>query len=473
MRNADYIPVAPLPIVDLGARYEAAKARREEAELRKLEYINQFQQTRGRISPGLLPEVSKYWDAIEESLDAGDMSFEAKKKRAELYRQYQNVAADAVSYNQELNEREATILSDPSKFNDPYSLVKSIEELRAKPIGAGSIVAELNALPSLGKSLRSRQKTITPGEISTELLANLKQGGGIENFYDPFTGARDDAKILTAVQDYMRFNQLSSEEEDAAIAGVYRKKYPLSNSDFEFTSKIQNLTKEERLLALSSVESDAANLLMRSLASDITTEQEKEKSSLGLLEKQLKVRAKFDKPDDGGASSAQPFKLFMGDVEIVQPKVISQKDGKEITKGTEKANAGLVINSPLTGTKPSFIDQSTNVKYTVQGTGVSKDGQPQFIVTYPVKTNINEPERLISRAYPVTERVISSLSDKKQAETIAVSLNRMMEVYNQTPEINAPQSLFGPQTSQQFNQPLPFQLDAQKARLRSTYYPEE
>ena len=55
MRNADYIPVAPLPIVDLGARYEAAKARREEAELRKLEYINQFQQTRGRISPGLLP----------------------------------------------------------------------------------------------------------------------------------------------------------------------------------------------------------------------------------------------------------------------------------------------------------------------------------------------------------------------------------------------------------------------------------
>lgn len=471
MRNADYIPVAPLPIVDLGARYEASKARREEAELRKLEYLNQFQQNRGRISAGLIPEVSKAWEAVEKSLDSGDMSFNAKKERAELFRQYQNVAADAVSYNQELNEREATILSDPSKFNDPYSLVRSIEELRVRPIGADSIVAELNALPSLGKSLRSKSKTITPGEISAGLLTNLKQGGGIENFYDPSTGVRDDAKILTAVQDYMSFNQLSREEEDAAIAGVYRKKGLLSGSDFEATSKIQNLTDEERIAALSSVASDAANSLMLSLASDITTEQEKEESSLGLLEKQLKVRAKFDRPDDGGASSAQPFKLFMGDVEVVQPKVISQKDGKEVFKGTENANAGLVINSPLTGTKPSFLDPSTNQRYTVQGTGVSKNGEPQLIVAYPATTKIGEPTTLISRVFPASEKVLASLSDKKQAETIAVSLNRMMEVYNQTPEINTPQSLFGPQTSPV--QPLPFQLDAQKARLRSTYLPED
>ena len=84
MRNADYIPVAQLPIVDLSAQYEAAKARREEAELRKLEYINQFQQTRGRISPGLLPEVSKYWDAIEESLDSGSAEASLSPKRSAI-----------------------------------------------------------------------------------------------------------------------------------------------------------------------------------------------------------------------------------------------------------------------------------------------------------------------------------------------------------------------------------------------------
>lgn len=471
MRNADYIPVAQLPIVDLGARYEASKARREEAELRKLEYLNQFQQNRGRITAGLMPEVNKAWDAFETSLDSGDMSFKAKKERAELYRQYTFISADAVSYNTELNEREATILSDPSKFNDPYSLVRSIEELRAKPIGAGSIVAELNALPSLGKSLRSKQKTTTPGEISAGLLTNLKQGGGMANLYDVATsGSVDKDKVVSTVKGYMSFN-LSREEEDAAIAGVYRKRGLLSGSDFEAASKIQNLTDEERIAALDILALEVVDATVNSIASDITTEQEKEKSSLSLLEKELKVRAKFNNPNDGGASSAQPFKLFMGDVEVVQPKVISQKGGKEVFKGTENANAGLVINSPLTGTKPSFLDPSTNQRYTVQGTGISKNGEPQLIVAYPAVTKIGEPTTLISRVFPASEKVLASLSDKKQAETIAVSLNRMMEVYNQTPEINTPQSLFGPQTSPV--QPLPFQLDAQKARLRSTYLPEE
>ena len=38
MRGAEYIPVASIPIVDLGAQYEAAKLRREESEERKLAY---------------------------------------------------------------------------------------------------------------------------------------------------------------------------------------------------------------------------------------------------------------------------------------------------------------------------------------------------------------------------------------------------------------------------------------------------
>ena len=471
MRNADYIPVAPLPIVDLGARYEAAKARREEAELRKLEYINQFQQTRGRISPGLLPEVSKYWDAIEESLDAGDMSFEAKKKRAELYRQYQNVAADAISFNQ-LNEREATILADPSKFNDPYSLVQSIEQLRSKPISPDGIVAEINALPSLGKSLRSKAKTITPGDISTGLLTNLKQGGGITNLYDPSTGLLDKDKVVNTVKGYMSFNQLSPEEEDAAIANSYRKKGLLSGSDYDVASKLQNLTDEERVAALDDVALEAANALVNSLASDITTEQEKDAAELVMTGKKLQLQAKYDKPKATGATPPS-IKIFTGDVEVVRPKTITGEGEKQIVKGTEKVNAGLVINSPLLGEKPSFLDPSSNIKYTVQSTGVSRDGSPQLIVTYPVSTGYGRPTELISRTYPVSEKVLASLSNKNQAETIAVALNNMMSVYSQMDQ-SPP---VGPgevqQTMQQFTQPTPFQLDAQKARLRSTYLPEE
>jgi hypothetical protein len=471
MRNADYIPVAQLPVVDLGARYEAAKARREEAELRKLEYLNQFQQTRGRISPGLLPEVSKYWEAIEKSLDSGDMSFEAKKNRAELYRQYQNVAADAISFNQELNEREATILSDPSKFNDPYGLVQSIEQLRSKPISPDGIVAEINALPSLGKSLRSKAKTITPGDISTGLLTNLKQGGGITNLYDPATGILDKDKVFNTVKGYMSFNELSPEEEDAAIANSYRKKGWANASDYEVASKLQKLTDEERVAALEDVAAEAANALINSLASDITSEQEKNAAELGLYGKKLQMQAKYDKsPTD----AAQPsIKLFTGDVEVVRPKVTTGRDGKQtVPKETEKVNAGLVVNSPLTGEKPSFIDPSSNVKYTVQSTGVSRDGLPQLIVTYPVSVGLPPRTEIASRTYPVSERVLASLSNKKQAETIAVALNNMMSVYSQMdqPPPVAPGEV--QQTMQQFNQPLPFQVEARRAEqdnLRNKY----
>ena len=462
MRNADYIPVAPLPIVDLGARYEASKARREEADLRKLEYINQFQQTRGRISPGLLPEVSKYWDAIEESLDSGDMSFEAKKKRAELYRQYQNVAADAVSYTQELNEREATILSDPSKFNDPYGLVKDIDERRSKAISPDGISAEINALPSLGKSLRSKAKAITPGDISTELLTNLKQGGGIANLYDPITGILDKDKVFNAVKGYMGFNELSREEEDAAIINSYKDLGWANLSDYDLNSKLQKLTEQERQVALGGLNNQVGEALINSLASDITSEQEKNAAELGMYRNKLQLQAKYDKPKSGGATPPS-IKIFTGDVEVVRPKTITGEGEKQIVKGTEKVNAGLVVNSPLLGEKPSFIDPSSNIKYTVQSTGVSRDGSPQLIVTYPVSTGYGRPTELISRTYPVSEKVLASLSNKNQAETIAVALNNMMSVYSQMDQ-SPP---VGPgevqQTMQQFTQPTPFQVEARRA----------
>jgi hypothetical protein len=469
MRNADYIPVAQLPIVDLGARYEASKARREEGELRKLEYLNQFQQTRGQISPGLLPEVSKYWDAIEESLDSGDMSFEAKKNRAELYRQYQNVAAEAISYNQELNEREATILSDPSKFNDPYGLVKDIEERRLKAISPSGISAEINALPSLGKSLRSKAKAITPGDIATGLLTNLKQGGGIEGLYNPTSGILDKDKINNTVKGYMSFNQLSREEEDAAIVNSYRKKGWANASDYEVASKLQNLTDEERVAALGDVYVETANALINSLAPDITTEREKNAAELALYGQKLQMQAQYNKTGDGATPPS--IKLFTGDVEVVRPKVTTGRDGKQtVPKETEKVNAGLVVNSPLLGEKPSFLDPSSNVKYTVQSTGVSRDGSPQLIVTYPVSVGMPPRTEIASRTYPVSEKVLASLSNKKQAETIAVALNNMMSVYSQTPEMQQPApAAIGAQTMQQFTQPLPFQVDAQRAALKNKY----
>ena len=87
MRNADYTPVAQIPMVDLGAQYEAAKARREEAELRKLEYLNQFKKVRGPLAEGVRPEVDKLWQEIEKVLEAEwsmARTYEARRRIAEM-----------------------------------------------------------------------------------------------------------------------------------------------------------------------------------------------------------------------------------------------------------------------------------------------------------------------------------------------------------------------------------------------------
>ena len=89
-----------------------------------------------------------------------------------------------------------------------------------------------------------------------------------------------------------------------------------------------------------------------------------------------------------------------------------------------------------------------------------------------MSTGYGRPTELISRTYPVSEKVLASLSNKKQAETIAVALNNMMSVYSQMdqPPPVAPGEV--QQTMQQFNQPLSFQVEARRAEqaaLRNKY----
>jgi hypothetical protein len=44
-----FTPIAQFPTIDYGAIYENAKMRREEAEQRKLEYLNSFQERAWRV----------------------------------------------------------------------------------------------------------------------------------------------------------------------------------------------------------------------------------------------------------------------------------------------------------------------------------------------------------------------------------------------------------------------------------------
>lgn len=279
MRNADYTPVAQIPMVDLSAQYEAAKARREEAELRKLEYLNQFQKVRGPLAEGVRPEVDKLWQEIEKDLESGDMSFEAKKRRQQLYNNYANVTAEALDWTKELDEREATILANPDRFLNPSEILKAIEQDRLRPIAPLSIGQETASLPSLSKFYRYKMKDMTPGTVASTIAQRLKTGGGIDALYDPKTGVLKPDVLAQRVRDFAAANGLSADEEEQAIVNELRVRGALQGG-IEDVGVVQALTDEQKAEYLNSYWTRVATDLGNLVSQDILTEQEKRAAEL-------------------------------------------------------------------------------------------------------------------------------------------------------------------------------------------------
>jgi hypothetical protein len=279
MRNADYTPVAQIPMVNLSAQYEAAKARREEAELRKLEYLNQFQKVRGPLAEGVRPEVDKLWQEIEKDLESGDMSFEAKKRRQQLYNNYANVTAEALDWTKELDEREATILANPDRFLNPAEILKAIEQDRTRPITPLSIGQETASLPSLSKFYRYKMKDMTPGTVASTIAQRLKTGGGIDALYDPRTGVLKPDVLSQRVRDFAAANGLSAEEEEQAIVNELRVRGALQGG-IEDVGVVQALNDEQKAEYLNSYWSRVATDLGNLVSQDILTEQEKRAAEL-------------------------------------------------------------------------------------------------------------------------------------------------------------------------------------------------
>ena len=279
MRNADYTPVAQIPMVDLGAQYEAAKARREEAELRKLEYLNQFKKVRGPLAEGVRPEVDKLWQEIEKDLESGDMSFEAKKRRQQLYNNYADVTAEALYWTKELDEREATILANPDRFLNPSEILKAIEQDRTRLITPLSIGQETASLPSLSKFYRYKMKDMTPGTVANTIAQRLKTGGGIDALYDQKTGVLKPDVLAQRVRDFAAANGLSAEEEEQAIVNELRIRGALQGG-IEDVGVVQSLTDEQKAEYLNSYWSRVITDLGNLVSQDILTEQEKRAAEL-------------------------------------------------------------------------------------------------------------------------------------------------------------------------------------------------
>lgn len=412
MRNADYIPVAQIPMVDLSAQYEGAVARREEAELRKLQYLNQFQKTRGRIAEGVRPEVEKYWNEIQDSLESGDMSFEAKAKRQQLYNNYSTIAADAIDWTRELDEREATILASPDKFNNPSELLSAIEDDRYRTLSPGAIQGELAALPGLGKFYRFKQREVTPGGTAASILDNLKKGGGISKVYDQTTGAINDARLDTLVDGYYLANQFTKEEEDMIIVNAMRRAGVIGET-IEDAAKVQNLSNADRAAYLNEGMVDVKDALKTLLASDLDTEREKEAADLrnyaakvGIQgrqnEREIALRASIE---NQAIPASNPYASLAAYLDSnLTPGALGATEGAPLDEESVRdalsnvlSAIGFEISSPV-----SIFSEKVKIK--------NKDGK-----SFEIKLDNKSPEGVLAA---VKEAVINAVPGGDETERI-------------------------------------------------------
>jgi hypothetical protein len=423
-----YASDVQMPIIDYGAIYENAKAKREESEMRKLQYLNSFQKERGALAPGVQGEVQSMWDKLQEDLNSGDMSFEAMARRQQMYSNYKDQAAAAIEWSNKLNEYEATILADPSTYNTPDLLLKKIQEDRNRNVPLSQVNTELSSYPSIGTFRRFSMAEMAPTSAAQSILSNLKTGGGLQNFYDmDGRGGIQPEVVNETVMDFFGANSLSKEEEDQAIAFVLRSKGALSGAVTDI-EKVRNIPEEQRVQYLSEYSQYVSKSLMNLIANDIETQKEEEASRLRVARAQANITAS----STNRSADANTFGISTGPVTYMPPIQPNEKGELVITPGAGPiTDDSFVMSAKVTDTQPSYVDVDGTKKY-VEQIAVDKDGNQFVMVRFDqdvIDTRVGRSTKATVRNMVPWAEVIqgagSGLSNTKQAAKIQATFNRM------------------------------------------------
>ena len=423
-----YASDVQMPIIDYGAIYENAKAKREESEMRKLQYLNSFQKERGALAPGVQGEVQSMWDKLQEDLNSGDMSFEAMARRQQMYSNYKDQAAAAIEWSNKLNEYEATILADPSTYNTPDLLLKKIQEDRNRNVPLSQVNTELSSYPSIGTFRRFSMAEMAPTSAAQSILSNLKTGGGLQNFYDmDGRGGIQPEVVNETVMDFFGANSLSKEEEDQAIAFVLRSKGALSGAVTDI-EKVRNIPEEQRVQYLSEYSQYVSKSLMNLIANDIETQKEEEAARLRVARAQANITASSTKR----AADANTFGISTGPVTYMPPIKPNEKGELVLTPGAGPiTDDSFVMSAKVTDTQPSYVDVDGTKKY-VEQIAVDKDGNQFVMVRFDqdvIDTRSGRSTKATVRNMVPWAEVVqgagSGLSNTKQAAKIQATFNRM------------------------------------------------
>ena len=430
--TSTFMPMAQLPSVDYGAVYRNAKARRELEEERKLQYLNQFQQERGAFTPGMQDELQSEWDAIEADLDSGDMSFEAKARRQRMYNTYKDHASSALNYATAVNNLEASVLADPSSYNDPAAILAQLQQSRELNIPVAGFQEATAALPKLASLRRFQLEEISPNAAAGSILQNLKNSGGINKFYDmEGTGALDPSAIASSVGSWFNTHALSQEEEDQAIAYVMHQQGALDGS-MKDLSNIKNLTDEQREQYVGEYAQYVTESLSNMLADDIETEKEKTQRELSTYRTKARIQAE-EAAAAKEASTPEIFTAMTGDVQYIPPITPDQR-GQLLKSGNpDKVKAGMQVHALIEGTQPSYMGEDGN-QYYIESIGINDQGQEVAVVRYNQsvinKTSGRPDKHPAHKQVLASEIPLTGLSNAKQADKIVETYNAMLPYWS-------------------------------------------
>jgi hypothetical protein len=455
--TSTFMPVGELPMIDYGAVYRNAKARRELEEEKKLAYLNQFQQERGAFTPGMQSELQAEWDAIEADLDNGDMSFEAKARRQKLYAQYQQHAADALQYSNTINDMEASILSNVGAYNDPQGLLEDLQNARLAEVSLQNIPLAVQELPDLKQSLRFVLPEVSPNAMAGAILQNMKSTQGYRDFYDMAkTGNLQPEEVARKVTAFLDVNAMSQEEEDKAIAYVLHQMGALSNTVSDVT-QVRNLNEEQREQYLGEYAKYVIASLTNLLAQDITTEYEKEQREIRIAKRKARIQR------EASAASTPSYTVLVDNVKIPgalpMDPTSSELPQMDQEPGPVAAGTYAHIQLPI-GTRPTYEDYNTNTKYTLHEIGISNGD-----------AMVDEAMNTLSDAIPAGTPVAIISRDQKYAD--ATGDTRTRKAYEVIPFEDLPLDLLSNTKSaaiikQAYNQLLPYSPYAQAEYNKNT-----
>jgi len=404
---------ATMPQVDFGAIYDNAVAKREAKENRELEYMDSFKKVRGALTPGLKDLGQGYFNKIQDSLNEGDMSVDARRYRTDLYNQYQDVMASGLQYTQELNKREAQILSDPSKYNSPDVLIADLDDLRNTNItDLSQLENQFSKLPQLNKFKRFNIPTANVMDITSEFKRTVNEN----LFRDQDTGIIDPDKLKSTQAEFLNFKNLDNEDLEGIYAAALSHQGLLTNTTSDIGLVREYANDPERAKGLIEYYGDLFGATYRSQVE--MDERTAAENKARQAEKALADSVfSYDVPENNTIS-------------LTPPRALKKNEKGELTNVVDtdvkapKGSANNIAFITNIGSGPYYEDDK-GVKKTIESIGLDTEGNPIVKITYDQKIETND---FRNENYKVTE-VVPWTQIEKQGWNNLKQIQRILTTY--------------------------------------------